>query len=295
MAAIKLFVDSVANMEDGLAARLGIATIPYNIVIDGVNRKDGVDVTARDVYAASLDKTRALPKTSGIAAGDLIAPFGKVLAAGGQVVYMTISSYLSASYGNALAAVRELQGTGRILVVDTHTISMGMGLMAERCQADIEAGLDLKAIAADMEDLKKRLAVEFCIEKLDNLYRGGRCSGLSYFFGKKLHIHPIVGMVEGKLIPLSKTRGKDIRLGLERLLADLREDLATDNLDRSFPVYVVDADAPLWSKALETKARDLLQGLAAVRFCEASSVVAVHAGPGTVGLGWVRKKAPART
>lgn len=291
MAKVKLIIDSDCNLEKGLAEQYGAIVVPSTIIVDGQEYKDGFTITPRDIYRLSSVKGKPLPKTSAINEADFYESFRKALAEYDGAVFITISAALSASYRNAMMAIQALNVQDRIVAIDTKSLSCGIAIVAERAAADIAKGFPLMAMKKDLDDVAARTTVEFVIDTLDNLYKGGRCSGLSYIFGKALHIHPVIGMDPvGHLFPLHKVRGKDIGNGVEQIFQDFKKDWDEDNVDKTLPVYCTHAAADPWERLATAKVKALVGNQMVVRNSEASSVIAVHCGPGTFGIGWTRKK-----
>ncbi len=289
----KLIIDSNCNLEDGLTEKLGAEVVPFNALVNGKEYKDGIDIDAEAVYKISATKGAPLPKTAAINTEDLEEAFKTALAGHDRAVFITISSALSSSYGNALSAIKSLGVADRVVAIDSRSLSCGIAILAERAHEDIAKGLDLAAIKADLDDVASRTTVEFVIDKMDNLYKGGRCTGLTFILGKAFHIHPIIGMTpDGKLLPIHIARGKDIGKGVETIVADLKADLDRDNVDCALPVYCTDAKAQDWNDKARDQVHALVKTRATIRQSRASTVIAIHCGPGTFGIGWTRKKAP---
>lgn len=285
----KILIDSNCNMDAARLKALNIAVIPSIVVTPERAYKDGEEITANDIYRMCLDKSKPLPKTSAINESALADFFKAQLATAEKAVFITISSEISSIYANALRAREAIGAQDRLAIVDSRQLSCGIALVVERCQKDIEADMGLRDIETDLKAFGETVKVEFVVDTLENLYRGGRCSGLAFFFGKALHIHPIIGLSHGKMAPIRKVRGKDIVPGLDLILKDLQADLDQGNLDASYPVYTIDGDAKALQETYAAKLGAILGNKDIVLSSDASSVIAVHCGSGTLGIGWATK------
>lgn len=288
MSKIKLIIDSNCNLSDGLLEKWNLGFVPSLVTYDNKVFRDGIDIHANDIYKI-CDSSSVLPKTVALNIAQFQEYFQEFLKTNEKLIFISISSFLSGGNSNAHMAVKNLNAEDRILILDSENLACGIGILVERIVQDIEKGFDFKQIQADIDELKKRVNVEFVIDKLDNLYKGGRCSGLSFLVGKTLHIHPIIGLKDGKMNPIHKVRGVGTKKGAEVILTDLEEDIKKDNVDFSLPIYVTNADDVECHQMVLDKLKELVQDKTIVRDSNATSVIAVHCGKNTIGVGWVRK------
>jgi len=285
---ILLVTDSNCNLEDGLIEKWGSAHLPSLVTYNGVTYKDGVDISAEKIYEICAT-SKVLPKTAAVNASQFQEYFEELLKDHEQLVFITIASALSSGNANAHLAVENMNAKDRILVLDSENLSCGISVIAERVYQDIQKGMSLEEIEKDIDTFKKLVNVEFVIDTLDNLYKGGRCSGLAFLFGNAFHIHPIIGLKDGKMNPIHKIRDKHTKKGMEQIIADFKVDLDKDNVDFSLPVYVTDARDPEMREFTYQELKKICPSDAVIRVSDASSVIAVHCGARTTGIGWAKK------
>jgi DegV family protein with EDD domain len=162
-------------------------------------------------------------------------------------------------------------------VVDSGSVSLGLGLLALFAARLAHRGVPAAEIADRLGEIRGRLHVLFAVDTLEYLARGGRIGRARATFGNLFGIKPILGVVDGEVVPIDRVRGG--RAAHPRLLELFRERVAAD-----LPVIagVAHAKAPVWADRL----RELLAGAFDVRellVTEMGPVVGTHAGPGTVG------------
>jgi len=194
------------------------------------------------------------------------------------VVFIGISSELSSTCQNAKIAADEFP-EGRIVVIDSRNLSTGIGLLVLQAVRAAEAGQNIQAIEQMILEARERIEVEFIIDTLDYLHKGGRCSSLQNFIGSLLKIRPVVKVVDGKMILASKVRGKREK-AFDQLLQNALKykdhlDGATISVTHSF----AEEEAVKIREILlrETKVREVL-------LAETGCVIASHCGPQTVGI-----------
>jgi DegV family protein with EDD domain len=133
------------------------------------------------------------------------------------------------------------------------------------------------AIASRLADMASRVHVLFVVDTLEYLERGGRIGKAQSWVGKLLGIKPILGLVDGEIVPIDRVRGG--RQAHPRMVKLFQERLEPG---RAVVAAVVHARAPAWA--------DRLRALVAQSFdvrelfvTDAGPVVGTHAGPGCVG------------
>lgn len=288
MKKIKLIIDSNCNLPKEVLENEDIGFIAALVVHDNKVYRDTIDISSDDIYEM-CDKSNELPKTTALNTYQFEEYFKEYLKEAEKLVFISISSALSCANANAHMAVENLNAQDRILILDSENLSCGIAILAERILQDIKNDYTFEQIQEDIDKLKKHVIVEFVIDRLDNLYKGGRCSSLSYFFGKALHIHPIIGLKDGKMDPVHKIRSKDTLQGINKIIDDFKIDVDNGNVDFSLPVYITDGKDDEGSAYTLNELKKFCPKDTILRISHASSVIAVHCGKKTLGMGWAKK------
>ncbi len=209
--------------------------------------------------------------------------FEEIVKEGGQALYITLSSGISASIQSGqLAAkmVQEKYPQAKIAVVDSLLASGGLMLMVYYALKLRDEGRQMEEVAAWITDNRQRFNSWFTVDDLNHLYRGGRVSRSSAFIGSMLRIKPVMHVNhEGRLIPLSKTQGRKRTL---KELADKVIELA--NPKEGQPIFFSHGDCEEDVRYLADLIQEGLPGNAGFEFFTLGPIIGAHSGPGTVAV-----------
>ncbi|MFQ9737812.1 MAG: DegV family protein [Christensenellaceae bacterium] len=173
-----------------------MALMPLKVILDTESFKDGVDIAPKDIFAF-VAKTKMLPKTSAPSIEDFVEFFTRQLKDADEVIHFTISSKASASYSCAATAAKEFGG--RVRVVDSYALSSGQGLLVMKAIDLLGEGKSAAEIEETVNALKEKVNTSFVPDRLDYLYKGGRCSKMEMYGANILKIHPMIDMKDGQL------------------------------------------------------------------------------------------------
>lgn len=204
MARTIISTDSPADVPAEIRERYDIRVIPLHIILDDDCFEDGVNIQPDDLYAF-YKKTGRLPKTSAVSVAEYTDFFKELTKDGSSVVHISFSSALSATHQNARLAAEDFDN---VYIVDSKSLSTGIALLAIKAAQLAKDGLDAKTIAHEMEYKREKVVTTFILDKLEFLYKGGRCSGVAMLGANVLGIKPSIVMVDGKLQVGKKYRGK---------------------------------------------------------------------------------------
>ena len=274
--AVKIIVDSTADMRPELEARVGI--VPLTLRFGDEEFIDGVTIDSRTFYE-KLVESDVLPTTSQATPFDFEKAFAKATADGSEVVCLTVSSALSGTYQSACIAAEEFPG--KVHVVDSHSVAIGHGILAEYALSLVDEGLDGETIAWRLLQKREKVQVLAMLDTLEYLKKGGRISAAAAIAGGLLNIKPVVTLTGGAIKVLGKARGS--RQANNLLVQEIQKAGGVDFdkplmlgytglSDALLQKYIADS-AALW----EGKRERLPQ-------CVVGSVIGTHAGPGAVAV-----------
>lgn len=204
MAKTIISTDSPADVPAEIRERYDIRVIPLHIILDDDCFEDGVNIQPDDLYAF-YKKTGRLPKTSAVSVAEYTDFFQELTADGSSVVHISFSSALSATHQNARLAAEDFDN---VYIVDSKSLSTGIALLAIKAALLAQDGVDAKTIAHEMEYKREKVVTTFILDKLEFLYKGGRCSGVAMLGANVLGIKPSIVMTDGTLQVGKKYRGK---------------------------------------------------------------------------------------
>lgn len=266
--------DSANDLPDETLDRFGIGLVPLQIIIDDKVYQDRIEMSAVEFHTLLRDG-RLRPSTSQPTTVAFTAAFEHARASADAVVAVVLSSGLSGTYANAAAAARAF-APGGVHVVDSHSASFGIGLLALRGAELAEVGWSGEAIARELIRIRGQSALFLTVDTMDHLLRSGRVSRFKAFLAGVLDLKPILTMdAEGRVIPVDRVRGNQALL--PRVLG-LMERALPKNPQR-LRIGVSHVDCP--EVAEQVRAAIVQQFKPMEVFVgPATPVVATHVGPG---------------
>lgn len=273
---VKITTDSTCDLGHLIGER-DIGVMPLLVVLGTESYRDGVDITPRQIFDY-VEKTGQLPKTAAPSVGDYVEFFRRFTEAGDTVVHYNISSKSSSSCAYAAEAAKEFGG--KVLVVDSKALSSGQGLIVMKACDLRDEGRSAEEIAALTTALTSKVNTSFVPDRLDYLYKGGRCSRMAMYGANLLKIHPLIEMEDGQLVAEKKYRGS-----MEKCISNYISDLAAQypayDKTRCFITHS-SADAELVELA-KKKTAELFEFRETIETV-AGSVITGHCGRNTLGL-----------
>ncbi|MBE6132884.1 MAG: DegV family protein [Erysipelotrichaceae bacterium] len=279
---VKLLVDSTCDLPLEYLNANNVELIPLLVTFNEDEYLDLVEVNTTQLYQ-KVDELKLLPKTASRSIGSFMETYDKIFAEGyDQIIYICISSKFSGTIQNARLAAEDYNG--KVLIHDSANLSTGIGLQVIKAVNWVKEGKSGEEVLALLEDLAPRVRAQFAVESLDYLYKGGRCSQTSYFFGKGLKIKPIIKVVDGGMIVYKKPIGKMVN-ALNKLLEIIKEDV--ENLDLE-TVMITHSLAEDSKNYLYEKLQEIVPEKS-IMITDAGCVISSHCGKGTIGILYIVK------
>lgn len=216
---VGVVTDSACDVPKDLAAELGVEVVPLSIRFGETEYVDGTDLTPEAFYA-KLASSPVLPETAAPSPGAFEAAFRRALDDGADaLVCINISSSLSATSESARAAARSLGDDAEVALVDSRSVSWGLGSQVVAAAKAAGGGASLAEVAALAEDMARRTRVYCALDTLENLKKGGRIGGAQALLGTLLSIKPVIDVSSGEVEEAGKprTRSKALRFLAERV------------------------------------------------------------------------------
>lgn len=222
---IAISTESTCDLSKSLLREFEISTIPYTIILGDTEVQDNEDVPAK--IFEYVEKTGNLPKTSAINEETYAEYFKSLLENHDAVIHITLSGGITSSTEHAKSAGEKLKN---VYVIDSKSLSTGIGLLTIYARKLARQGLGADVIAEKVNARVPYVQASFVVERLDYLYKGGRCNALALFGANVFKIRPQILLVDGKMKPAKKYRGK-----MERVIADYTKDTLAEfnNPDKS--------------------------------------------------------------
>lgn len=272
---IAVSAESTCDLSRELKEKYDVKIIPYHVILGDREIKDG-EVPVEEVFEYA-DKSKTLPKTTALNEFEYAEYFTELKKEYDAVIHVTLSSALTSSVGNAQNAAKNIEN---VFVVDSKSLSTGIGLLVIYARELAEAGVAPEQIAAKLEERKSSLQASFVVEKLNYLYKGGRCNSLELFGANLLKIRPrIVVNKEGKMLSDKKYRGK---MGgvIAKYCDDVLTDFNTPDLTRAFITYSTATEEMI--AAARTACENA--GFKEIIETHAGCTISSHCGANTLGI-----------
>ena len=277
---IKIITDSSCDLGINFIEENNIELIQLLLNLDGEIIKDdlGKSLGYREFY----EKLRAgsMPSTSQINIYTFEEKFKELLDKGYEILYIGLSSALSGTFNSANMArnnILEENPNAKIAVVDSISVSMGLGMLIKKACKMIEEGKMLEDIVQWIEENKNKVIHAILVDDLKHLKRGGRVSASTAAVGSILNIKPLLKLNNSGAVEVSeKIKGK--KKGLKRLASIIKENAI--NIENEI-LYIMHGDVLEEAQYLK---EIILQELnfKDVKVEYIGTVIGTHGGPGTI-------------
>ncbi len=278
-----IMTDSCCDLTAELAGALELTVLPLSFCIGGGtyhNWLDGRDMDF-DTFYARL-RSGEMSTTSAVNVGEFAAGMRKILESGRDILCIAFSSGLSTTYQSACIAAQDLCAEfpeAKICVVDSLAASQGQGLLVYLCAMEKRRGRTLEEVRDFALETRLHVCHWFTVDDLNHLKRGGRISAATALFGTMLSIKPVMHVDdEGRLIPISKTRGRKASI---LALVDHMEKTATD--PGSQTIFITHGGCAEDAQFLAQEVARRF-GVTDIHINYVGPVIGSHSGPGTLAL-----------
>lgn len=278
---VRIIVDSTADIAENIKERFTV--VPLTVNFGDEEFIDGITITNKQFYE-KLIESDVVPTTSQATPDAFEKVFKEAVEKGEDVVAITIASTLSGTCQSANIAAGDYEG--KIFVVDSKSVAIGTGILAELALSLADEGKSAKEIAEILEKEKENIRIVALLDTLEYLKRGGRISKTTAFAGGLLNIKPVISLTGGVIEVLGKARGS--KQGNNLLITELEK---AGGVDFSKPLllgYSGLSDIML-QKYIEDSAFLWEGNVDELHISAIGSVVGTHAGPGAVAVAFFKK------
>jgi DegV family protein with EDD domain len=269
--------DSSCDLEQDDIDSLNIEIVPLTIRFGSEEFVDRQDLSVEGFYQR-MANTEDLPETACPSPGAFEQAFRNAIEAGAEaLICLTISSDLSATFQSALTAAATLEGQIAIDVIDSRSVSSGLGTIVIEAARAAAEGADIGEIGRRVSALIARTHVIAALNTLDNLRKGGRIGSAAAMVGSLLSIKPVIDLTGGTVHETgrARTRKKALQMLYERMgAAGSIEHIAVMHCDAHDIDQFLELIAPRFPGAT-------------IRIGKLGAVVGVHGGAQIIGVSWI--------
>jgi len=274
--------DSCSDLPQEWIEKLSTTIIPIYYSFGDTVYGDELNLTPAEFYERM--KNDELPLSQGNNPAVVEEKFRAILDEGKDIIHIAFSSALSSSYQTVCMVTAELleeYTDAKITVVDSKNVSLSQSLLVIKANNLREAGASYEEVVATLETFKNHLNVQFTVDDLFHLHRGGRVSKTVALVGSALNLKPFFYVnTDGGLTVDGNVRGRKKAL---RTLVERMKDTLAENTDYSFPVGIAHGncyeDALAVAEMIKQEApfTEIIIG-------DLNPSIGTHAGPNTLGV-----------
>lgn len=266
---------------DYAAEKDQVSVLRLTVHFDGKEYVDHTDITASEFYSKMLEKPNAAVSTSQVSTGQFADLYEKLRDEGiTDVLVITLSSKLSGTYQGALLAKGMVEGIN-VVVFDSRSVSYPEFYIAKKALEFIQLGDSVSEVVTKLEKIRESTHIYVLVDTLKYLVKNGRLSATSGILGTLLKIKPLLVIKQdGSLVPKEKIR--TTTKAQKRLLEIVLNDIKDKDVEL-FIAYTTNLDKAVSIKTeIQGKRPDVK-----IELVPLTPVVGAHAGPGTLGVGYI--------
>ena len=275
---VRIVTDSTGDIPAEIAEQLGIAVVPLHIQIGNETYRDGMGLAADRVYH-ELVQGQGIPKTSAPSPGDFIKEYRALANETDGIVSIHLSPGYSGTFEAASLAGSYVKDKCRVEVVDSNSVSVGLGLIVIAAAKAAREGRNIDEILDIIRHAIPRTRLFGKVDDFVYLLRGKRfrltrgmvvLGRISMALGIKM-----LAEVHGS----SRLRSPSLVIGRRMALADLRRraERFPDMKEVAIAYSTVPDEAAMLAGSLEP-----LAGKERIIVSRLGCVTSTYVGPGTL-------------
>lgn len=274
--------DSNCDLLPNYIKEKNIGIIPHYYDISGTTYGDEINLTPKEFY----DKMRGgvMPTTMASNPAVIRDTFQQYVDRNLDVLHISFSSALSGGHSNVFTGAIEIceENPGsKIVVLDSLNVSLGEGMVIMKAVQLKEEGKTLDEIVAWIEENKMNFCVQFTVDDLFHLQRGGRVSKIQAIVGSMINVKPILIVNnQGSLVAAGTARGR--KKSLSTIVNNMEAGMGKYK-DENNAICVVHGDAPQDAEHVVNLIKSKFPA-ANIVVNTISPSIGAHSGPGAIGI-----------
>ncbi len=280
MGKVNIITDSSAYLPKDIAEKYNVRVVPLSLHWDGESYYDNVDIHAEEFYTRLLT-SKTIPTTSQVTIGQFVEVFEPLVKAGEDVLYLSVSYGISATYNSAVQAAEMLGNPPNLMILDTRLVAMALSLLVIEAARAAEKGASLAEVKKVAEDALPRIGVFFTVDTLEYLHKGGRINSAKRLLGSAINLKPIMEIRDGKIELVESVIST--KKATMRMLDLVEKGVAGRTPVRLAPFHALAFERML---AMEASAIERFHPVEIFR-SEVSPAIGAHTGPGTLAIAYM--------
>ncbi len=272
---IAISAETTIDLTEELLSKYDIKTVPFTVLLGDKVGFDG-KITPKEIIEY-VTETNILPKTSAVNEYQYDEHFTEILNNGyDAIIHFCLSSELSTAYNNAVMSAKKFKN---VYIIDSRSLSTGIALLAIYARKLADEGVDTATIVEKCKARIPYVQASFELNRVDYLYKGGRCSMLTYLGANLLRIRPQILLKDGKMVSGKKYKGSFSKV-VENYCLDVLEEFNTPDLEEVFLTYTTADESTL------EKVQGILKdyGFKNIHLTTAGATITSHCGENCLGI-----------
>ncbi len=274
--------DSDSDLPIEYINKYNTVIIPQYYSFDDVMYGDELHMPPTEFYTRM--RNGSLPQSHANDPAVIEEKFRSILDKGADIIHISFSSALSISYNNVCSVAHALEKeyeNSKITVIDSLNVSLGESLMVIYANRLKEQGTSYEEIIVWLNEFRHHINVQFTVDDLFHIQRGGRVSRTTALIGSAFNIKPFMYLTKNGTLAFGGTvrgRKKSISTLVDRMKTTLN-----DNVDYTLPVGIVHGNCYEEAKSLAMIIK-LKTKFKHVIINDISPSIGTHSGPGALGI-----------
>ena len=262
MGKVAVVTDSNSGITQDKGKELGIRVFPMPFFINGELYLEDITITQEEFYQKLTNDADI--STSQPAPGDLMDMWEEILQEYDELVYIPMSSGLSAACENAMMLSKEYDGKVQL----------------------VKEGKGAQEIKEILEAEGRESSIYITVDTLKYLKKGGRITPAAAAVGAVLNIKPVLQIQGGKLDAFAKARGwkQAKKIMLDAIEKDMEERFQGEPVCIQAAYTSSKEDAQKWKEEIQARIPNV-----EIDMDPLSLSVACHIGPGALAVTCTRK------
>lgn len=278
MTGVHIVTDSSCDLSESETTTNSIGIVPLSIRFGDEEFIDREELSVENFYA-KMASTGLLPETAAPSPGRFEQAFRGAAAVGATaVVCINLSGELSATVQSARNAATAVAGDIDVRVIDSRSLTGGLGTMVLEAAAAARNGADADTIVALVESMIPRTEIYGALDTLENLKKGGRIGSAKALLGSMLSVKPLIHIGDGAVEEAGKQRTR------KRALEWMRDQLFAEGTVEK--LSILHGEAPDIDQFLDLIAERYPRDQ--IRIGKIGAVIGTHGGPGVIGMCYLR-------
>ncbi|MDD5190297.1 MAG: DegV family protein [Dehalococcoidales bacterium] len=271
---VKIVTDSTSDLSPELARENDISVVPLYVRFGEHNYRDGVDISLDEFYTR-LTTSNIHPSTSQPSPADFARTYNNLAKETDQIISIHLSKKLSGTYNAALQGKEFANTKAEITVIDSESVSMGLGMTTLMAARLAKAGANIQKITGEVKEAIRHTHLMGTFDTLKYLVIGGRIGKAKALVGSVLNVKPVLIMREGELHPVANVRTHN--KGVEKLVDFVKEALHIQELT------VIHTTTPDEADSLKNRLAALVD-TSFLHVARLGPAVGVYGGPGMMAV-----------